>query len=206
MFRRALGAAAAGVLAVSAAPPAAGAVASRPPRLTGQTLSAQRNWPGTTEPFFLALCGSRLASPPVTGSGNYTATQHFSFHGSATGPYPGTFSESGWITTTFPSGSIPPGVTGTVNAFWMTFRIISRAGSITGSARLAGGGQAAQCVGGVGGTGFTANLTTTYWATTWSATGRRHDHGTSAVGLSSAWQLGEISRANLDESFVSRRP
>jgi hypothetical protein len=177
-----------------------------PPRLSGETVSAQRNWPGTTEPSFLALCGSWLASPPVTGSGSYTATQHFSFHGPATGPYPGWFSEFGSITTTFPNGSIPPGYTGRVKAFWMTFKITSTAGSITGTAHLAGGGQTAQCLGGAGGTGFTADLKTSYTATTRTATGRHYDHGTSAVALSSAWVYGDVSRANLDESFVSRRP
>lgn len=89
MFRSAAGAVLAVVLALCAMPSAAAAQAATPPTLNGEALSASAGLDSPNSgpwPFVLGVCGN---GAPY-GS-------NFSFGGTAAGPYPGSFSESGTV-------------------------------------------------------------------------------------------------------------
>ena len=117
--------------------------AATPPPLAGETFTSLR------------VSGSTLTGT-CTGDGN-EGSLNFSVSGTANGPFPGTFTESGSFT-------IAPN--GTVTDFSSTFTIASTSGNVTGLKRVFGQ-PSASCALLSNGVGlvFTSNLTTVYVAT-----------------------------------------
>jgi hypothetical protein len=112
-----------------------------------------------------SLAGETLTSQTVTGSTLTGACNsmdnegsfEFSVSGTAAGPFPGTFTESGTFTTVS---------LGFLSGFSSTFTITSAAGTVTGSKLLAGNNSMASCNAFGGGNLVEArNLATTYTAT-----------------------------------------
>ena len=113
--------------------------AATPSSLAGETFTSQ------------GVQGSTLTGG-CTGNGN-EGSFNFSVSGTAAGPFPGTFTESGSFTALR---------SGFLSDFSSTFTITSTSGTVTGSKRLAGDDSAASCA-------FpevsTSNLATAYRAT-----------------------------------------
>jgi hypothetical protein len=109
------------VVAVGAALAPAGAGAQAPP-LTGETLKDLNSSTVTI---------TRSCNPQGTSTINFTAS------GPATGPYPGTFTETGTITigpqTQPPGAFFPSFTTGPIASFNASFTINSPSGQVTGS-------------------------------------------------------------------------
>jgi hypothetical protein len=102
------------------------ALAANPSTLTGEQLTGQ---PTITDPG--ATCTPTNAPPDgASHTFSYTAT------GVATGPYPGTFTESGTVTfsNTFPDQNGNPG--GPISSWAVSFTIDSTAGQVVGDKRL----------------------------------------------------------------------
>jgi hypothetical protein len=130
------------------------------PGLVGETFTSQ------------AVRGSTLtgACPgvPNSNAGSFS----FSVSGTAAGPFPGTFTESGSFTTLR---------SGFLSDFSSTFTITSTSGSVTGSKRLAGDASSASCTPlGDGVLVSTSNLATTYTAT---INGAQRSTGTATVNI-----------------------
>ena len=143
-----------------------------------------------------SLAGETLTGPrppsELTGTCNSESEGHinFSVTGTATGPFPGTFTESGSFTTA--SG-------GSLTAFSSTFTITGTAGTVTGSKSLSGDTGKATCRfqepnGPIFVSAF--NLTTTYTAT---INGALRSAGTATVSIEGF--LGEDFSFN--ENFAS---
>ena len=98
------------------------ATAATPSSLAGESLTSQD------------VSGSTLTGG-CTGNGN-EGSFNFSVSGTATGPFPGTFTESGSFTTPR---------SGVLSDFSSTLTITSTAGTVTGSKRLAGDTSTASC-------------------------------------------------------------
>jgi hypothetical protein len=133
-------------------------------------------------------------------------------NGVASGPYPGTFSETATVTI----GPQPPGQVGPVTQFDASFTVDSPAGSVSGTKHLetVTSPAAGQCV------GFNPNpcvpgltiaaeifaLDATYAATITTATGTDTDQGLSHVSFQGQQQCGveaELHTGTFDESFTS---
>jgi hypothetical protein len=130
------------------------------PGLVGETFTSQ------------AVRGSTLtgACPgvPNSNAGSFS----FSVSGTAAGPFPDTFTESGSFTTLR---------SGFLSDFSSTFTITSTSGSVTGSKRLAGDASNASCTPlGDGVLVSTSNLATTYTAT---INGAQRSTGTATVNI-----------------------
>jgi hypothetical protein len=151
--------------------------AATPSSLAGETLTGN----------------SVVEGPTVTGTcaghGNEGSFK-FSVSGSATGPFPGTFKESGSFTTS------PSGV---VNGFSSTFTITSAAGPVTGSKLLAGSDGIATC----SQSGSRMFVSTSAIPTAYTATinGAQRNTGTATVSL--AGLLGVSVGLTFSESFTS---
>jgi hypothetical protein len=117
--------------------------AATPSSLAGETLTSEH------------VEGSTLTGA-CTGNGN-EGSFNFSVSGTATGPFPGTFTESGSFTTLR---------SGFISDFSSAFTITSTAGTVTGSKVVTGDLGAASCnfLGGAVSVS-TTNLATTYIAT-----------------------------------------
>ncbi len=186
MFRFAAGAALAVVLALGAMPSAAAAHAVTHPTLNGEALSASASLDspnGPPWPFVLGACGNAVSYGP-----------NFRFYGTAIGPYPGSFSETGTVSYNVNDYSNTWGQ-GPVTSFSGAFTITSPTGSVTvsGTATLVhSGAPLAVCFGGAGGGGITiGQILTKYKATITTPTGTYRDHGTSYVTLYQSIALGE---------------
>jgi hypothetical protein len=185
-----------GVLVFPASSLAAPAAARS--RLTGETFSA-------------SVDGSSYFVPGTCYSGG-EASVSFNFSGTASGPYPGTFTETGTITyalRTVVAGQLIS--SGPVTGFSAAFSIASPAGTVTGTQRLdptLAADQDARCYESPGGTSFeTDALAPTYTAAVTTSRGTFRDRGTSAATLSSAVALGgSVSDSGLDQSFSSALP
>lgn len=137
---------------VIAAPAAAAPPPAPPPTLTGETL---------TSPVLFGI---------VNCTGN-TGSFTFSAAGTATGPYPGTFTETG-------SGSVNPA--NSLATFTATFTIHSTAGDVTGTKSLNGTAPAV-CFQDAGNISALGAIPTTYQATVHTTHGDYTDHGASTV-------------------------
>lgn len=174
---------------------AAGAGASprsaKPPSLTGETLNATTD----TADFFDRTSGTHM----------------FSFAGTASGPYSGTFTETGTVSyelTRFGEGHEADGP---ITAFSASFAITSPSGTVTGNAQASDG--TVGCRGGIGGGGCWTGtsfgpspLATSYVATIRTAHGHHRDRGTSSITLIGG-EIGEenppVFTSSLDQSFSS---
>jgi hypothetical protein len=148
--------------------------AATPSSLAGETFTS------------LEVSGSILTGA-CTGDGN-EGSLNFSVSGTADGPFPGTFTESGSFT-------VAPN--GTVSDFSSAFTITSTSGNVTGLKRVFGQ-PSASCVLLSNGVGlvFTSNLTTVYAAT---INGAIATLGTATVGIQGSTGLG----VNFRENFAS---
>ncbi len=182
--------------------PAAAAQAATPPTLSGEELSVAQA--GTD--FFGATCAAQ--SLPNT------FTESFSFAGTATGPYLGTFVETGALTYTLNPYTVgqpvPPWQSGPISNLTATFTITSPTGYVTGTEYLtysptspaAGCWQSAAAV-----WLQTDPIPTSYLATITTATGSYQDQGASTVTLASGpGPSGESPSARIDQSFTSSLP
>jgi hypothetical protein len=141
-----------------------GARAATPSSLAGETFSSS------------VFSGTSISGFCNGGNGSLT----FSFSGTATGPYPGTYTESGSLTITG----------GTVTAFSATFTITSSAGSVTGSKILDVGNRATCIVGDV-------ELDSTRVSYTATIKGAYRDTGTGSVSMSAGMSQPDV----LNEAF-----
>jgi hypothetical protein len=148
-----------------------------------------------------SLAGETFTSQRVRGStltgdcnGNFNAASvNFSVGGTAAGPFPGTFTESGSFVT-IQSGAL-------IN-FSSTFTITSTSGMVTGSKRLAGNiPSTASCM--FLGNGLDVVVSTSGLATTYTATinGAQPDTGTATVSLRGL--LGTGAPPTFSENFAS---
>ena len=134
-----------------------------------------------------AVRGSTLTGR-CTGNGN-EGSFNFSVSGTAAGPFPGTFTESGSFTTAR---------SGFLSDFSSTFTITSTSGTVTGSKRLAGDTSNASCTPfGDGEFVSTSNLATTYTAT---INGAQLSRGTATVSIEG---LVGSEPPNFSENFAS---
>ena len=195
MFRLAVGATVAAAVACCVMSSAAAAQAATPPTLSGEALSASPSAGGPPWPFVLGSCGNGSPYGP-----------DFSFAGTATGPYPGSFSESGTVSYTPDAPSDNPWGQGPVTSFSGAFTIKSPDGkvTVTGTNTLDYNGALAVCWGSAGGGGVNIGpILTTYSATVSTTTGSYQDNGASYVTLSQDIGDGEYWQASLLESFVT---
>lgn len=158
-------------VAVQAAYAAPVATQPPPPTLTGETLNAS-----SADGMFNFPCEMRGESHTVT----------FTTSGVATGPYPGTFTETATVSYTLLMRRPGPVVnTGTVTDFSATFTITTPTGTVTGTQVMD------QSV--TPGTVYCYNyktaafslgdVSTTYMAIIHTPTGNYRDDGTASVGL-----------------------
>jgi hypothetical protein len=136
--------------------PAASAQAA-PPTLAGEQLTGPQ--PGTI--------GISCSSNSGTGSFSFTTS------GTATGPYPGTFTETG-------SGTVNPAAR--LASYTATFTIDSAAGEVTGTDTLNSSGINSTCFTGPGDF-YTLPASSSYQATIQTAQGNYADEGTSRTSL-----------------------
>jgi hypothetical protein len=152
------------------------ATSSAQSTLTGQNLNGS------------SLQGNSLGSPNCDNS-------TYSISGTATGPYPGTFTEAGSFSTSTPIISA-------------TFTITSGTTTITGSksAPPSPGAQGScEFVGGVpviGGVFFDSTHAIPYTATIHNPNGTFHDEGTTSVGVAVEARIGGAA-ATIAEFFTS---
>ena len=131
------------------------AQAATPSSLTGETFTSQR------------VQGSTLTGTCNGEGGSFS----FSVSGTAAGPFPGTFTESGSFTALRD---------GFLTDFSSTFTITSTSGTVTGTKRLVGGNSQVLCDD-EGSLSTVLNFTTVYTATI-NGTGR--DRGAATVNIS----------------------
>ena len=131
------------------------AQAATPSSLAGETFTSQR------------VQGSTLTGSCNGEGGSFS----FSVSGTAAGPFPGTFTESGSFTALRD---------GFLTDFSSTFTITSTSGTVTGTKRLVGGDSQVLCDD-EGSLSTVLNFTTAYTATI-NGTGR--DHGAATVNIS----------------------
>jgi hypothetical protein len=149
--------------------------AATPSSLAGETFTSQ------------TVTGSTLTGT-CTGRGN-EGSFAFSVSGTAAGPFPGTFTESGSFTTA---------TSGVLNDFSSTFTITSAAGTVTGSKLLAENTRTASCTSfGSGNFVSARNLAATYTAT---IDGTQHDTGPATVSVDGVLGVGP---PGFSESFGS---
>jgi hypothetical protein len=154
--------------------------AGTPASLVGETFTSQ------------AVRGSTLTGTGACTGANFDAASvNFSVSGTAAGPFPGTFMESGSFTTSR---------SGVVNGFSSTFTITSTSDTVTGSKRLAGSTRStALCSGASDGINFsTSPIPTTYTAT---INGTQPDTGTATVVVEGL--LGSVAPLTFSENFAS---
>jgi hypothetical protein len=157
------------------------------------------------------LLASELGAPgtsTVSGNCNLIGPSNFTFTvtGGATGPYPGTFSETGTVTT----GGVP-GNPFAASSFESAFTINSVAGTVIGTKSLVGFeptslglcGTAAFPTGGANSLHFEG--TVSYSATITTPTGSATDSGQSFVNLQDSQIRGQIgfNGFSFAESFTS---
>jgi hypothetical protein len=186
----------AGVAAFTA-PPARAANDAAAPSLTGEMFS-------TNNYFFQG--GVFNCNP----SGNTTFT--LVVNGAATGPYPGTFSETATVTI----GPQPPGQVGPVTQFDASFTVDSPAGTVSGTKHVetATSPAAGQCTNSptvpnpvcppIAAEIFA--LDATYDATITTATGTSTDHGLSHVSFQGEQEQcveAPLNNGTFGESFTS---
>ncbi len=180
------------------ATPATSTAARPVRRLTGEKFSA------TVDDTSYFVPGACYSGGPASSS--------FSFTGTATGPYPGTYRETGTIAYRLnPALSDELIAAGPVTAYSATFTVRSAAGTVTGTERLDRAGAAdqdADCYESAGGTSFeTSALTPAYAATIRTGSGTVWDHGSSAATLSSFLALGgSVAGSGEDEALTSTAP
>jgi hypothetical protein len=174
----------------------AAAQASTQPTLTGETLSASPRFNAPPYPFFLP-CGD--------GPANETGP-NFTFTGTASGRYPGTFSDSGAVDyVPVYNEPDPNNAEGVVTGYHAAFKIRSQRVTVTGSERLARISRIAVCSGGLGGAGVDiAPINATYQAKIVTPTRTYYDHGTSLVKISQFFGLGQFWFGTLSDQFTSR--
>ncbi|MGI9147998.1 MAG: hypothetical protein ACR2IK_15835 [Chloroflexota bacterium] len=118
------------------------------------------------------LTGETLIGNSSTGNSGGCPTSSYTVSGTAYGPYPGTFTESGTVTLSR-SG------TGTIGSFAATFTITSGDTIVTGSKTVSDG----FCLNSLGGvTGF-SDEPTVYMVTIHTPSGNYRDQGTSMVNV-----------------------
>ena len=152
---------------------------------------------GTVEAHAATLAGETFTSQEVrgstltgacTGNGN-EGSFNFSVSGTAAGPFPGTFTESGSFTTVR---------SGFLSDFSSVFTITSTSGTVTGSKRLTGDIGTASCTAFSGAVLVsTTNLATTYAAT---INGAQRTTGTATVSIEGLLGVGAPI---FSESFAS---
>lgn len=130
------------------------------------------------------LTGETLSGSSSQGNSPACPTPTFSVSGTATGPYPGMFAESG-------TWSLPP-------TFSATFTITSGTTTITGN-KTRGPLFGLVCALGAAGGASASMSQSPYTATIHTPNGNFHDEGTSAVTVT----ITESGAATLTESFTS---
>jgi hypothetical protein len=130
------------------------------------------------------LTGETLSGSSSQGNSGTCPAPTFSVDGTASGPYSGTFQESG---TWSPGGP----------TFSATFTITSGTTTITGSKTRVGGSWVLSCS--ATGNAFAHSPQSPYTATIHTPNGNFHDEGTSAVDASTTG----AGAATLTESFTS---
>ena len=182
-------------------------LAAAPAQAGGDEGNGTTVTPLTTENLSTTELGTP-GSSTVTGTCNPLGTSTFAFTvtGVATGPYPGTFTESGTVTI----GPLAP----TATSFESTFTINSVSGTVTGSKSLVGFeasslglcGDAAFPTGGANSLHFEG--TVSYTATITTPTGTGTDSGESFVNLQDAQVRGQVGFNGFAflETFTSTAP
>lgn len=198
MLRRLAVAAVLTTVFVSCAVPwAASAQSATPATLSGEVLSVEQA--GTD--FFSAACYQSLPN---------IFTESFSFAGTATGPYLGTFVETGTLTYALSPSSpgSPPEPSGPISNIVATFTITSPTGDVTGTAAFSGSAVAPTASCGQSAAAVwlqTDPIPTSYTATVTTSTGKFSDQGASTVTLSSGGPSGSAA-SSIDQSFTSSLP
>ncbi len=165
----------------------------------------------TGEKFSATVDGTSYFVPGACYSGG-PASASFSFAGSATGPYPGSYTETGTIAYRLnPAFSDDLIAAGPVTGYSATFTIRSAAGTVTGTERLdraLPADQDVDCYESAGGTTFqTSAFAPAYTATIRTARGTFWDRGTSSAALSSFLALGgSVAGSSEDEALTSTAP
>ncbi|HEX8916941.1 MAG TPA: hypothetical protein VF898_00420 [Chloroflexota bacterium] len=144
--------------------------------------------------------GSYAFDFPCSSPGSYTVS--FSVSGTATGPYPGTFTESGTLSYTI---NTPYGTSnsGTVTDFSATFVITSGKTIVIGSKALDPSGTPGtiSCGRHSGTAGFiVSEVPTTYTAAIATRRSTSTDAGTSIVDMSWDYTFGDVN-SDFDENF-----
>lgn len=176
----------------------ASSLAARPPRLTGEQLTATAD-------------GSSYFVPGTCYSGG-PADSSFSFTGTATGPFPGTYTETGTLSYTLTTVSSGEEVaTGPVTGFSATVTITSPAGTVIVKERFdpsLSADRDGHCYESAGGTSFaTDSLGPVFTATIGTARGTFRDHGVAADTLSSEIALGgSVSESDETAALTSTAP
>lgn len=142
--------------------------AQAPPALGGETLSASAS--SLTSPYpFLLPCGGSSQGPA------------FNFSGTATGPYPGSFVETGSVE--YPYIPTPGTVDVSLGSYAATFTINSPNATVTGTETMSGPALAV-CATSPGGEGLDIGpVPTSYRATIMTASGTYTVQGTSTTTL-----------------------
>ncbi len=167
-------------------------------RLTGETLTS-------------ALGGPSYFVPGACYSGG-PASSNFSFAGTAAGPYPGAYRETGTISYQLrPVSSDDLIAVGPVTSISATFTITSAAGTVTGTEHLdraLAADQDVDCYESAGGTSFqTSALIPAYTATIKTSHGTFRDRGTSSATLASFVALGgSVAGSSATEALTSTAP
>lgn len=161
----------AGGLGLSALGVPAASAQTSPPTLAGEQFQAS---------------GSSMGPILCEGSGSFSYT----VAGTATGPYPGTFTESGSGTAN--SGSLIDA--GSLGSFTATFTISSATGQVTGTQTLISTNSGCY----VGPDTFGADASTSYQATIHTSGGNYTDQGTTDTNA-----VGFDGMTSLSESFTS---
>ncbi len=125
------------------------------------------------------LTGESFIGSSSSGNSGLCPSPTFSVSGTATGPYPGTFTESGiWTAPPFP----PPPISHAKDTFSATFTITSGTTTISGSTRAIAPGGLFCGFGAHADFGF-AGVPLSYTATIHTASGNFRDEGKAFVGV-----------------------
>ena len=134
-------------------------------------MSASESTASAPYPFLLT-CGGQSSGP----------NSDFHFSGTATGPYAGSFTESG--SASYDTSGGPPTATGPVEAYTTSFTINSADATVTGTETITGSATAT-CNESPGGEALQVGpVSTSYSATITTADGTSIDEGTSAATVS----------------------
>jgi hypothetical protein len=129
-----------------------------------------------------------------TGNGNQ-GSLNFSLSGTASGPFPGTFTESGSFTVA---------VNGTVTDFSSRFTITSASGKVTGFKMLVGNSSTAECALLSNGVGLVSSEINAVYAATINKA--QADLGTATVSVGGSTGLPPVVRESFSSTSVGGPP